>query len=773
MTIPFREWTTFDLATLEAFYASPPGTIVAIGNWTETRYSHCMVGDDNLAGASDYKWHTIFRPKADTDFQSRDGMDEIMSIEFNHLITEEQDTSNLTSFLMLHGILDNDNAWERLRANGKYYDGVNAWDAYPHQDVAALDYDTIATADLPKVYNPWFPAFLAGTGAWANIHQADFFRGGANFAASNYAPDAPAAGEIFRAEVHPNYMRVRFFNPVVNELSRMWAPTAGGVALVFTGLGFNNANAEIDTNGSTNPGGWGDLVDNIYFEGLQGQGSTTLTRASGDFTVDSNTQITIPLAKFPALSAGSYDIKLRKVMADVGPNIEGYAGDWRCDADGRVSEGTRFTIYISDTYVAREHREKKAPLILTDWNLKNKAGTAVNKYYSMDIVRCPDKVYTQNLIQMSSIPRGIDDKTGLFRVADLTLDLANHKLEFSKLLAGTTVFKNQIVKIYQAYPDEPYGWRSHIISMIIDDYSLSDEIFQVKLKDITQKYFRKKVPNYLCTSAEYSNIHPDKDGAPMPEALGLCSLTTGENLGAIEAICINTATFKYLAARRTLKSIPQVYSDNVLMATPANYSVSYEDGGRTYITFTQDQGDKKVTFNCQGYSYGGMNSSDGYVRNPAYITLYYLLVILGVPFAMIDFDSFEDLATKYENMSEDETAKLILQKQRDPNEVLLELLAGAKIFTAKDGKIKIQKKDISTYQTNNGNTAPIIFRQWDIIGGSSRTYNMRDAINMINSRFDYFPTWELFGSAVEEINENLIDDYEGRIEPHWKEFLEV
>ena len=628
--------------------------------------------------------------------------------------------------------------------------------------MAALDYDVIATADLPAVYNPWFPAYLAGTGAWANAHMADFFRGGAQFAVANYAPDAPASGEIFRAEFHPNYMRVRYFNAVVNSLDRMWAPTTGGVALVLTGLGFKNANAEIDTNGSTNPGGWGDLVDNIYFEGLQGQGSTTLTRASGDFTVDSNTQITIPLAKFPSLSAGSYSIKLRKVMSDVGPNVESYAGDWRCDADGRVTEGERFSIYISDTYVDREHRQKKGPILLTDWNLKNKTGTAVNRYYSMDYGRCPDKVYKGNLLRISSIPRGVDDKTGLFKTADVTLDLANNDLEFSKLLAGPNVFKNQMVKIYQAYLDEPYGWRSHVITMFIDNYSLKDEVFTVKLKDVTQKYFKKKVPQYLCTEAEYSNIHVDKRGAPMPEVLGLCSLTTGEHNGEVEAICINTTTYKYLAARRSLYSIDQVYADDVVVAG-GNYTVSYEDGGRTYITFTGDQGDAKITYNCKGYAYGGLDSSNGYVQNPIYTILYYLLVIMGIPFHLVDFDSFETLATKLENMDEDESGKLILQKQTEPSEVLREMLPEAQCYVGKEGKIAIKKKDISNYQTNAGVTARAVFKQFDVIGQSDRDYGMNEVINVINARYNYMPTHDIFKSSIKDERDNIIDEFDEEI----------
>lgn len=609
-------------------------------------------------------------------------------------------------------------------------------------------------------------AYQAGVGTWLNPKQDSLVANGLFMEMVNYDPSQPnAEGEYVYYSPRMLSLKIYFLNPIVNSIDRLWAPTAGGVAVVLTGLGFKNADAELDEGGPSNPGdhavGWEDNTLEISFMGLQGQGTTTLTRTGGDFTVDSNTQITIPANKFPALSQGSYSIYIKKRNYGGISDPTGYAGDWACDSSGRVYASSRITFYASDVYVAREFRERKAPLILTDWHLKNKSdGSEVMKYYSMDYLRCPDRVYKGNLSAISAISRGFEGKTGLFKVSDLTLDLANNDLEFSKLLAGNTILKNQTVKIFQAYPDEPFGWRSHILSLIIDDYSLEDEIFKVKMKDITQKYFRRSVPQEICTKAEYANIHPDSIGAAIPEVLGLCSLTTGEFRGQIEALCIDTVNFKYVAANRALYSIDQVYSDDIVATDPANYSVSIENDGRTYITFTSDQEDKKVTYNGKGYVYGGLNSSNGYVQNPAYIILYFLLIILEVSPTLIDFASFDSLATIYSNMGESEAGKLILQNQQDPMDTLQDLLAGSKCYPRKDGRLTIGKKDISNYSTNNSDPALPIFRQLDAIGKSIRKYNMRDAISVINAEYDYIPTWDIFKSSISDEAEIKIDPWD-------------
>ena len=611
-----------------------------------------------------------------------------------------------------------------------------------------------------------------GVGDWLNAKQDDLVANGLYIEIVNYDPGAPDANDeyVWYFASVPT-IKIFYLNPIVNSMSRLWAPTAGGVAVVLTGMGFDNTDSELETGGPAKPGGWTDKVDTIEFVGLQGQGTTSITEGAGDFTVDSNTQITIPANKFPALSAGGYGINLKKINVnlDAPTTITGYAGDWVCNPSGEVYAATRTTFFVSDTYVDRPFRTRKAPILLSDWHLKDRSdGSEVMKYYSMDMIRCPDRVYKGNLSNISSIPRGFEDKTGLFKVSDLTLDLANNDLEFSKLLAGNTILKNQIVKLYQAYPDEPFGWRSHILSVIIDDYFFDDDVFKVKLKDITQKYFRLIVPRAICEAAytvggtefTYENIHPDSIGAFIPEVLGLCSLTTGEFRGQIEALCIDTTTYKYVAANGALKEITEVYSDDPVAVDSGDYTITREGDGRTYITFNADQGDKKVTYNAKGYIYGGLNSDNGYVQNPAYILLYFFIMILKIPPFLIDFASFISAATVFDNMGEAEAGKLILQDKQSPMDVTQDLMAGAKCYPRKDGRLALGFKDISSYETNEGETAPIIFRQFDIVGKFSRKYNMRDAITAISAEYDYVPTWDLFKSNLSQRGDVSIDPWD-------------
>lgn len=963
MTVPYKEWQLCNVGLMEAHYPSPPGTKSDVSNWTSRHLASCMLGEWNTGNLYDWHWRGAVRPLPNQGFESMSGMDEIIDIETKYILSPFVDSDGKTSFQVVAGILDNTNAWINEKITGKHYDGINQWDHYPPLIRHTESPVTVTVADLPKLYAHYNHSYENYAGnAVSNIYQADFFRNGIGLYLSTYVPGM-GAGDKFEVYCWVQAMKVRFLNAVVNNISRIWAPTAGGVEVVLTGLGFKNDDDELDGGGDSNPGdnelGWEDKLeyidfirlqreffefydkfnddtrdqawddqpnngtivesggvltlaiangvdgnwgtgikntpfslvtptkdtievvtklndyvvnaetdsglviantltipdgaggyaftfgrfrspgwdglrvidkgkaivaevevttlpiwlrmriegsgassviyfdysingtdwDNLHIEnnlswsliGLQARSwgdfngisapfeffnysygdplvAATLTGSSGDFTIGSNTKVTIPAGKFPTLAEGTYSLYLRKYNAGGISAPECYAGDWACDPDGRVHASNRITFYVSDTYVDRPFRTRKAPILLTDWHLKARSDASeVMKYYSMNYIRCPDRVYKGNLSAISSIPRGFEGKTGMFKVSDLTLDLANNDLEFSKLLAGGTILKNQLVKLYQAYPDEPFGWRSHIISLIIDDYWFEDEIFKVKMKDITQKYFRVSVPRESCLEADYPNIHPDSIGASIPEVLGLCSLTTGEFKGQVEAICIDTSAYKYVAANRALKSIDEVYSDDIVAIDPGNYTVTIEEDGRTYITFTESQANKKVTFNCKGYIYAGLNSDNGYIQNPAYILLYFLLVILKIPPTLIDIGSFYDTATVFENMGEGEGGKLILQDQQKSMDVSQDLLAGSKFYPSKDGRLTLGKKDISNWSTNNSETVPVIFRQLDVIGKYVRKYNMRDAINIINADFDYIPTWDIFKSNVSQRGEVWID----------------
>jgi hypothetical protein len=318
-------------------------------------------------------------------------------------------------------------------------------------------------------------------------------------------------------------------------------------------------------------------------------------------------------------------------------------------------------------------------------------------------------------------------------------------MEFSKILAGTEYFKNQITKLYHFWADEPERLRQHIMSFIVEDHSIKGVDFKVKFKDIALKYFEKKVPTNIVTAEEFHDLHPDYEGDPMPEILGEASLTEGENLGAVKAISTSTVAFTYLASAGVLNSVTEVYSDNVLMATPGDYSI-FVVLGRTFIVFVGDQGDNTVSFNAQGYSLGEWDSANGYIQNPAYVILYFLQYILGVPLEMLDIESFDDLADIYENMGVEESGKLIIQRRDDAMEILRQLLFsfGAKGFMALGGKFKVARKDISNYSSDI-----FLSDQNDALDQAENKQNLTKAMNVSKDKFNYIPWLRLFKNAVE------------------------
>jgi len=267
--------------------------------------------------------------------------------------------------------------------------------------------------------------------------------------------------------------------------------------------------------------------------------------------------------------------------------------------------------------------------------------------------------------------------------------------------------------------------------------------------------------------AVYPNIYPEHIGRKMPEIIGQAILTTGEceNIarGAVEAVYVDTsgAPFSYLAAHGSLNSVTEVFSDGVLMATPGDYTVAYRDGGRTYIDFVANQGDRRIAFNATGYMFGPWNSGAGYIQNPAYVILFYLAFIIGVPNADIDIASFDTLATLYNTLGVGTSGKLIIQDTQEAEIVLQELLfsCGAKLWSANDGRLKIEMKDIAAFATNI-----VIFSQIDVLEAAERRYNLATAVNSIKSQYDFIPTASFYKGALEDELASSIADYEAEME---------
>jgi len=755
MTLPYREWTSVIVRTIT--YNSADNKEDNIDDWTTEHIETGIIGHGN-DGVSPKFWGWKVIYIASDGFQLESSADQIVDVGIDVQVELEENSAGVGQFVLASYLLydpADPDTWDPDTVNGKYYDGVNQWGHYPPTSGSIqFDWQTITVASLPFTDTLWTPAYIAGPKS--NQHQDDIFRVGFSIFTTNYDVSTPFPdNKYFKCTFEATKIKAHYLNPIVNSLSKRKFSGDGGEELVMEGLGFKQSNSELsDTsrNPSNNLVNWDSIVDEITFEGQEGQGSYTLYRGI-DFTVDSDTKITIP--SMPAMNGGVYRIKLFKenVLPGLGDiNVESYAGEFFTDETGKMSSGVddlygMFTIVIGEA-------EEKAPYFTWEWAWKI-AGELVWKYYAPIDMRAADRFYEGRILSAASATRSIDDFTGMFQVADMEVELASNDSEFQKLLAQGYC-KNQPVKLYFGWTDEPAGWMQAYFQGIVDDYIVSGPTFKATLKDITQKYLRKKLPLYIVTTEEWPNAHRNAVGKSIPEVLGLHSLTAGEHLGAIEAHCVDTTAHKYIAAAHPLNSVLQVYADDVLV-NPANYTVSNDAEGRTFITFTSSQGDKKITYNAEGYSLAAWNS----VNNPAYVLGFFLIYLAEMPIDYIDTDSLDEVADLFEDNGWGECGKLALTELEDASSVLQKLLFsfGIKAWPDREGKLHFGRKDLTTFDTDK-----TIIAQTDCIDAPMIEFNMRDAVNRIKVCWDYYPAASVFGGAREFESESSITDFESEIE---------
>lgn len=781
MTIPYREWLNFQ--HWSAYYSTTAGWDDSRPNWLPGRLNYCKVGWQRSDAAPNVytEYRGIARPI--NDF-AVDLVNLNLCFDFQADVYELLSTRTGPTTTHVH--IKNEaqywpwspNTWDSVLADAVFYDGVNYW-CSPVQ-VPLIIVNDYAIALGPGITAPgsqWDQPYTtvttrsygcrykAGLGPDVWMHKWQYENNGLMLGLVNPA-GVPLAGEEITFNFTLKAYRLYYLNPVVNSLSRTWVPPAGGVELKLYGVCFNVPTAELEdatynTFNAHPPGGWNQEVYHIQFEGLQGQGNFLLHGhiPNSDFTIDSNFELTIPAAKMPALPLGSYQIYLLKDKAGFGGGFAGcgpayaYAGDWRAETTGRLYRGTRLILYSGVPGIG-----KKKPTIFTKWRWK-KYGGGVYAYYAPIDTITPNIFYDGRILELSALSRSVSDRGGLFVASDTSISLANHDLEFSKLLAEYFI-KNQVVEIFYGWADQPEGWKTAAAYLVVDDYERTGPVFRASLRDITTKYFKVKVPQYRCTLSEYPNIHPNHLNRQMPEVIGNASLTMAGNGGAVEAVCVDTITHKYLAARGSLYSIPQVYADGALYPS-AGYAVSYDDGGRTYITFTSDMADKKITFNAQGYSFVDWDSINGYVQNPAYVLLFFLGFIVGVPEEFLDFDAFDILAATFAAAGESTTGYLVLQREQDSENILEEQLFTMGALSAFDrtGRFHVERKGLDVLGTDL-----FVFTQIDTLDFPSFQYNLKTAINRIRFRWNYCPGQEVYAQGDEAQRDSSIADFEEEIE---------
>lgn len=374
--------------------------------------------------------------------------------------------------------------------------------------------------------------------------------------------------------------------------------------------------------------------------------------------------------------------------------------------------------------------------------------------------RAPTSFYDGRIKQMSSLKRAVDDKTGLFQIADMSMTLANEDKHYSQKMASQFL-KNQEATLYHTWTGEDPHVLTEIIKLIVEDHRMKGTDFIVKFKDITQKYFTKKVPENACTSNEFPNIHPDDEGRFMPEILGNVTLPdTYERPGAVKAVYVNilgAGTRDYLAARGWLRSAIdnanfQVYEEGQVGAVAATMTAHTD--GHSYINYAPVDADATVSFNCYGYSIPIWDSGNNCIQNMAYIIQYFLRFLMDLPHSLVNSPSFATLASYYEDMGVEENCYLVLQSRVDAMETLRQLLftGGAKGFMAMDGKFNVQRKNICNWEI--ASTDYHIFEQIELFGSPDRQWNLTSAINTVNVEYGLIPWQNLYTGAKSEYKEN-------------------
>ena len=774
MTMPWRQFNFFEVCGLYGYDTTAIGTpFDQQSEWNAARLTEKKLGDGKYPGVPlhSYKKYNVALRPTDPSYKNQTSLDHPANIKFGMTVSGPSvNTAGVGSFYLASGFPADE--WIAKTATGQTYDGVNSWSDFPpyaNMGVGGpfngITYsDQIVVLDCPKDY-------AVTIGAWNTFfayfpipsRKAWWYTSGVWFEPASYDIGSITAGWpngefFFNFEL--NDCVVKYFDPVVNSFSAYWMTPAGGDEIIMTGLGFENSDADIEEGGDHPAFAWDDDVSRIHFEGLQGQGITAITSGAGDFTVDSNTQITIHA--MPALAAGTYHVRLEKwghASAVAGGTPEAYAGDWHADAAGQVRPSIRMVFLVIDE-PPDSGGPGRTPIILTRWAWKSKALTVFDHYAPIDTVS-PAAFYDGRILSVSGLRRSLDDRFGLFQGSEVTIDLANHDKYFSKMLA-TYFIKNQVVEIFVAFKNSPEGWKSYSHRLIVEDHSRPGPIFSVRFRDITTKYFGIQVPLYLATEDEYPNIDDSARGRGMPEVLGL-NEATGENAGAIEALYIDTVNYEYLAARGSLYDITNVYEDGVAV-DGAEYSVLYRDGGRTYIRFTTDREGKRITFNAKGYVYGPWNSANGYIQSPPYIAAFLVGFLAEVPVDFLNTASFDDVHAIMEARGLEEAGHLAIQDRQDLTAGLQEVLFtfGIKSFPDSRGMFKLGIKDIADFETDI-----FIRTQIDTLEFPAYLDNTTDAFNYARARYAFAPAPGLFAKEQVDIYQPSVDDYEAAIEPSY------
>jgi len=769
-SMPWREWNIFGGRTFRQLVTQhSAGQLIYSAalletDWTDEHTTFSFIGQDRVAGARD-GYYPFFKPMAE-DFVDHAQLQTIHTVGCRFVLGFKESVGgpftaiNLNFSFLTEGVSID---WNKI--TGKHYNGVNNWDKYPPDDYAGsgwiaipgADFADPLFADMPREYHSYINSISANGRTLFNrfaltenaIYQDDMFRNGFKLESSGATPGV-AAGERIYASMIPTAIRLYYLNGCVNSLSRRSMQSAGGVELTLSGLGLRLPEADLQCY-DYNPGIYNHVTKHVHFIGREGQGTFTVDWNLGlpnrDYNL-SNTALTIK--SMPAMPAGTYFIKLQQFDEERGGSnyYYSYAGDWRTNEDGRARPGTRLVFVVYDTKIPVD-----PPSPFFEWGWKW-GDLEIKEHYAPLDTRATATFWDGRVLSLSSLTRSIDDKTGLFNISDVNVELANQDKHFSKLLANYFC-KGQIAQIAHGRGSEPEAWHETIFFAMVDDYNLRGPGFDAKLKDYAQKYLKGQQPRYIVTREEYPDCKEAADGQPIQELVGRHYFAAGSAPGAIQAHCTDENNYIYICARGPLHAILNVYADGTAV-NPANYVAFIDAAGRQYIQFDSDQEDKKITFNCEGYMFGLWDSANGYIQNPAYVIAFYWAMLLEIPINFIDLDAVDAMATAFDDAGLGEIGKLHIVALEEKGAILQKLLFsfGIKYWQTKEGLLTIGRKNIASLAKSI-----FIHAQIEVQDIPDRAYNLESAVNLVKAYYNHFPAADLFEGSFEKSDASSIAQF--------------
>jgi hypothetical protein len=774
--LAWQEWSFFNTRTLETI-----NDIIRISNVNDENdcsnvfrpYGICGVHKHGGAGSSEWgSWSTLIKPSSPTFVLDSENLNKCHTCGiFYHMAKENwndggDNVYEYTKFMGLNDPQSQDLDWNYVTAQRVNRNEI--WNPLPIRPIPFSPSEQTRVSDgmyknaegwsldsFPDEFYIYLKPWHAGGNSFYLWAYKLFQYGCYLYMDGGYIGgswEAPGAGEEFKMSLSPVKIKIYYLNSIVNSLSHRVYKTDSGDDFSLYGKGFYIPEATLNKYGGPAQA-YADSTEYIHFIGLQGQGTYTVYHV--DFSIKDNHQITIPENKMPALPKGTYYIQIQKRNENTGIDYRNYAGDYRCLDSGRIFPGDRLILGV-DINIP----ETEDPIILTKWEFEH-LGVSIFKYVAPIDTRANEVFYDGEILNMSSLKKSINERTGTPAISDMSVQLANHHKEWSKIAAQYDI-KNKFVSIYHAAKGGFELDKTLCATMIIDDYEVIGTKFNVFLKDITRKYFDKKLPEFLILEDDYPNADENALGKGQPEILGHNTLTTGDAPGACEALKVDGTAKRYMCSRGSLKEIEEVYSSAALQYEGTDYEVVYAEGGKTFLDFYVDQEKKKITFNCKGYIYAAWMSDEGYVQCPVYIALFALAFLIKIPVELIDLDSFNDLHDYFVDKGAEKTGKLVISDTESIDEVLKQYLFtfGIKLFVGNEGKLKVNMKRVEDYQSSY-----YIFEQLDCKSAPILTPNLRKAANHLRWRGDFIPASRLYKKAGSLSHDQSIKDFGAIIEP--------